>query len=282
VVAAAGGGYVWYEINKLPIARGPLPVGPRPVTPAKVDEAVPPVAMLKPDSAAATPERTKPEPKAAEKLVMNLLNESNAPKPTPPLKLSRTIDPPRVAPQVSAGYDALKRGDSAAARKHYEAAVSADATSLDAHLGLATAAARTGDAEVARRHYRRALELDSKNSSAVAGLAALSDFTRTDGLEEKLRADLTRYPQSAALHFTLGNLYASQSRWNEAQAAYFEAYRYDPDSADLAYNLAVSLDHLGQARLAAEFYQRALAAAKQQAAQFDKGQVSRRIAELKP
>ncbi len=284
LIAAAGGGYVWYEINKVPasMARGPLPVAPRPVTPAKVDDAVPPVAMLKPDSAAATPERTKPEPKAAEKLVMNLLSESNAPKPTPPLKLSRTIDPPRVAPQVSAGYDALKRGDSAAARKHYEAAVSADSTSLDAHLGLATAAARTGDAEVARRHYRRALELDSKNSSAVAGLAALSDFTRTDGLEEQLRADLTRYPQSAALHFTLGNLYASQSRWNEAQAAYFEAYRYDPDSADLAYNLAVSLDHLGQARLAAEFYQRALAASRKQAAQFDKGQVSRRIAELKP
>jgi tetratricopeptide (TPR) repeat protein len=282
VLAAAGGGYVWYEINKVPVARGPLPVAPRPVTPAKVDEAVPPVAMLKPDSAAATPERTKPEPKAAEKLVMNLLNESNAPRPTPPLKLARTIDPPRVSPQVSAGYDALKRGDSAAARKHYEAAVSADSTSLDAHLGLATAAARTGDAEVARRHYRRALELDPKNSSAVAGLAALSDFTRTDGLEEQLRADITRHPQSAALHFTLGNLYASQARWNEAQAAYFEAYRYDPDSADLAYNLAVSLDHLGQARLAAEFYQRALAAAKTQAAQFDKGQVSRRIAELKP
>jgi len=44
----------------------------------------------------------------------------------------------------------------------------------------------------------------------------------------------------------------------------------------------VSLDHLGQARLAADFYQRALAAARQQSAQFDKGQVSRRIAELKP
>ena len=287
LVAAAGGGYVWYEINKTPasMARGPLPVAPpRPVTPAKVEgaELVPPVAMPKPDSAAATPERTKPEPKAAEKLVMNLLNESSTPRPTPPLKLARTIDPPRVAPQVSAGYDALKRGDSAAARKHYEAAVAADSSNLDANLGLATAAARTGDRDVARRYYRRALDLDPKNPSAVAGLAALADFNRPEGLEEQLRADITRYPQSAALHFTLGNLYASQARWNEAQAAYFEAYRFDPDNADLAYNLAVSLDHLGQARLAAEFYRRAMEAAQGQAAQFDKGQVSRRIADLKP
>ena len=72
------------------------------------------------------------------------------------------------------------------------------------------------------------------------------------------------------------------ARWNEAQAAYFEAYRLDPEAADVAYNLAVSLDHLGQNRLAADFYQRALTASGQQSVQFDKGQVSRRLAELKP
>ena len=142
-------------------------------------------------------------------------------------------------------------------------------------------ASATAPYDVAR-HYRKTLALDPKNPAAIAGLAALADFNRPEGLEEQLRADLTRYPQSPALHFTLGNLYASQSRWNEAQAAYFEAYRLDPDGADLAYNLAVSLDNLGQSRLAADFYQRALAASGRQAAQFDKGQVSRRIAELKP
>ena len=44
----------------------------------------------------------------------------------------------------------------------------------------------------------------------------------------------------------------------------------------------MSLDQLGQSRPAADFYARALAASQKQAAQFDKGQVSRRIAELKP
>ena len=304
VLLAGGGGYVWYEINKGPsplVARGPIPAAPRPVTPAAPagspqasgatpapatpaarNDAVPPVAVLKPESAATTPARERTQPKAAEQLVMNLLRQSADAKPAPPLKLSRTIVAPRVSPEVAQGYDALKRGDPAAARKSYEAALAADSSNLDAHLGLATAAARTGDRDTATRHYRRALALDPKSPSAVAGLAALADLSRPEGLEGQLRADITRYPQSPALHFTLGNLYASQSRWNEAQAAYFDAYRLDPDSADIAYNLAVSLDQLGQARLAADFYKRALAASETQAAQFDKGQVSRRIAELKP
>jgi Tfp pilus assembly protein PilF len=243
---------------------------------------VPPVAVPAPDRVAAAPAHAKPQPKAAEELVMSLLKDSASAKPAPPLKLSRTIEAPRVSPDVLNGYDALKRGDAAAARKYYEAAVAADASSVDAHLGLAAAAARGGDRQTASRHYRRALALDPKSPAAVAGLASLADFSKPAGLEEQLRADITRYPQSPALQFTLGNLYASQSRWNEAQAAYFEAYRLDPDNAELAYNLAVSLDHLGQPRLAADFYQRALAAARQQATQFDKGQVSRRIAELKP
>lgn len=302
VVLAGGSAYVWYEINKTPgpMARGPVPSAPRPVTPAAPqpaatapattapeapavrNEAVPPVALLKPENPATTPSREKVQPRAAEQLVMNLLKQPADAKPAPPLKLSRTIEAPRVSPEVAQGYDALRRGDPAAARKSYEAALAADPANLDAHLGLATAAARSGDRETAAKHYRRALALDPKNPSAVAGLAALADLSRPEGLEEKLRADISRYPQSPALHFTLGNLYASQSRWTEAQAAYFEAYRLDPDSADLAYNLAVSLDQLGQPRLALDFYKRALAASGKQSAQFDKGQVSRRIAEIKP
>jgi cytochrome c-type biogenesis protein CcmH/NrfG len=318
IALLAGGAYVWYEINKTPtpIARAPMapaPVKPAPVAPAgpsaavpasastanapegkaaesvptggkagesKGGEAVPPVATLKPEGVTA---KARPQPKAAEQLVMKLLKESpRDARAAPPLKLDRSIDPPRVAPDVSKGYEALRGGDLASARKSYEAAIAADPSSLDGHLGLATVAARTGDRATATRHYRRALELDPKNPSAVAGIAALADFSRPDALEAQLRADLTRYPQSAALQYTLGNLYAAQSRWNEAQAAYFEAYRLDPENADITYNLAVSLDHLGQSRLAADFYQRALAASGQQVAQFDKGQVTRRLAELKP
>jgi Tfp pilus assembly protein PilF len=213
---------------------------------------------------------------------MSLLNDSASTSGAPPLKLSRTVDAPRVPSDVSQGYDSLRRGDLASARRSYEAALAADPVNLDAHLGLATASARAGDRASATRHYRRTLELDPKNAAALAGLAALTDFSRPEGLEAQLRSDISRNPESAALHYTLGALYSSQSRWTEAQVSFFEAHRLEPGNADIIYNLAVSLDHLGQARLAADFYQRALGAAQQQNAQFDKGQVSRRIAELKP
>ena len=111
-------------------------------------------------------------------------------------------------------------------------------------------------------------------------MSALADFSRPEALEAQLREDLMRNPESAQLRFALGNLYASQARWTEAQAELFEAYRLDPGVADVLYNLAVSLDHLGQPRLAIEFYARALEASKRQATQFDPAPVARRLAEL--
>jgi len=70
------------------------------------------------------------------------------------------------------------------------------------------------------------------------------------------------------LYFTLGNQYAQQGRWAEAQQAYFKAFATDPDNADYAFNLAVSLDQLHQPALALEYYRRALALAEKRSASF--------------
>src|SRR5262249_35408010 len=140
--------------------------------------------------------------------------------------------------------------------------------------------ARSGNRAAALEQYAAALDIDPRNATALAGIAALTDFSNADALESSVKSDVSRYPRSAALRFTLGNLYASQSRWGEAQAEYYEAYRLDPGSSDILYNLAVSLDHLGQRRLAAEHYARALEAAKERRAQFDAAAVARRLAEL--
>ena len=43
----------------------------------------------------------------------------------------------------------------------------------------------------------------------------------------------------------------------QAQQAYFQAYHLEPANPDYAYNVAVGLDHLGQRKLALEFYRRA-------------------------
>jgi tetratricopeptide (TPR) repeat protein len=95
-----------------------------------------------------------------------------------------------------------------------------------------------------------------------------------------LKQLIAREP-SPFLHFILGNLYADQSLWPQAQQAYFQAHHLEPQNADYAYNVAVGLDHLRQNNLALDFYKRAeqLAAASGRA-NFDVSHARSRIQAL--
>ena len=197
------------------------------------------------------------------------------------LRLSQHINPPRVNPEVLVAYAALSKGDYAQAKQRYEKVVQAEPFNLDAHLGLAAAAARSGDNTLAARHYRRALEIDPRNGAALSGMLAVSSGVNPQALEIELKTLIDKDPGSAALQFSLGNLYAGDRRWSEAQQAYFEAYRLESENADYRYNLAVALDQMKQNKLALDFYQKALAQATKSGGQFDRAAVQRRIAELK-
>lgn len=291
LLAISAGAYVWFSIGTLTpkvVAAPRIRPTPLPPTSSGSIPAVPPstmlpqVAVLTLEPVAPEPQRKAPEPTPTEQLVMNLLKESPPLSATPPLKLSRSNESPRVPSEIAAGYESLRRGNLGAARRSYQAALASDSTNVDAQLGLATVEARVGNRPAAAAHYRKTLEIDPRNATAMAGLASLTDFSRPEALEAQLRSDLSRYPDSAALHFTLGNLYASQARWRDAQSEFFEAHRIEPAGADILYNLAVSLDNLGQVRLAGDYYRRALEAAKGQPTQFDPAPVARRLAELRP
>lgn len=309
VVLAIGGGgwFVWNEINKLsPGNRIAAAPAPRPVM-----SATPAAPVLAPSAPAATPEspapaasaeaspsdklariplpdtvaggRTalSPSERAREELARSLRSSDKASEAPVALKLARGIEPPRVSEALAEAYTALRTGKNADARKQYEALVRADGMNLDARLGLATSLARSGEVAAALREYKKALEIDPRNSTALAALLILSDASSAPSLEADLRALLTRHADSAELHYALGNLMAGQSRWTEAQQAYFDAWRHGGDNADYAFNLAVSLDQLRQSRLAVEYYQKALALAARHGGQFDRRQAERRINELK-
>ena len=308
LLVIAGGVYVWLQVN----AVSPRPYAQRPSQPASLkpvtqpappadgpalmppaapvpppasgfvptNPAAPPVAMFRPEALSPDSRRTAPAPAVAEKLVLDLLRETPAQASAPPLKLAKSMVAPKVQPEASAGYEALRQGDLVQARRSYQAALAADPNGIDGLLGLATVEARAGDRAAASRLYRKTLSLDARNATALAGLAAVADLSRPESIEPALKADIARYPQSAALQMTLGNLYASQSRWHEAQTAFFEAHRLEPQSADALYNLAVALDNLNQPRLAGDYYRRALAQARGQAVQFDARGAERRLADL--
>jgi Flp pilus assembly protein TadD len=96
----------------------------------------------------------------------------------------------------------------------------------------------------------------------------------------QLKKLLHEQQDSSALHFALGNQYAAQDRWADAQQSYFNAYKLDPKNAQTAFNLGVSLDRLGQKKFAAQYYRSALELDSQKHTGFDHAQISSRIEEL--
>ena len=235
-------------------------------------------ASIPPSPTSRGEEGPAPAPRNHAEAAARLVREAPS---APSLRLA-PAPAPRVPAEISAGYESLRSGDLNGARRSYATAYAADSSSIDANLGLATVEARLGNIGAAAGHYRRVLNADPGNATALAGLASMADMSQPEQLEQQLRADISRHPQSAALHFALGNLYAARGRWEDAQGAFFEALRLEPASADALYNLAVAMDHMGQSRLAADYYGRAVATARGRSSAFDPAQVERRIAQLRP
>ena len=190
-------------------------------------------------------------------------------------------NPPEVNPKVEAGYAAYTAGDLAAARTEYEQALRDEPTNRDALLGLGAIDVRTGRYESAEALYMRVLQIEPRDPQAQAALISLRSG-RSDPLatESRVKSLLAADPSAHALNFTLGNQLAQQNRWAEAQQEYFKAYTADPENADFAYNLAVSLDHMRQPRQALDYYQRAIALSQKRGASFDLGAAKTRASEL--
>ena len=185
-----------------------------------------------------------------------------------------------VDPLVEQAYQAFQRNDLVAARDAYQRALTREPTNRDALLGLAAIDVRSGQLNSAEARYLKLLEIDPRDSHAVASLISLRGQLDPVASESRLKSLIASQPDVALLHFSLGNQYAQQSRWSEAQAAYFKAHSVDPENADYAFNLAVSLDQLHQGKLALEFYQRALALTDRRAASFDPTRARLRVQEL--
>lgn len=287
------GGYFWWQFQSMSsnsLARSTAPMPSIASTPSQPAPAQP--AML-------LPEARKPEPAALPPLRES--TKTQPPDPTPPLENRERPRAPAAAQQsepdspirlsssrqkpnatLNRAYDALQADNLNDARRDYEQVLRSDARNTDALLGLATIAARQGQASSAADLYLRVLEADPKDLTARAGLINLRGQSDPALAESRLKTLLAGQPESPPLHFALGNLYASQTRWSDAQQAYFRAHTGEPENADYLFNLAVSLDHLHQNKLAAQYYQSALNAAETRSAAFDRNQVKSRLLELRP
>ena len=252
----------------------------QPIAPAAPQTVIPGL----PATATATP-----QPPAAKPAARPVEREPERPmlKPLPRIAPAETeITTTRVAPQVHAkvasAYSAYQAGDFATARDDYQAALKEEPANRDALLGLAALDVRAGRLEAAEGAYLRLLQADPRDAHAQAALIALR-AGRVDPVaaESRVKVMLADNPGAHVLNFTLANQFAQQGRWAEAQQEYFKAFAAEPDNPDFAYNLAVSLDHLRQPRLALDYYRRAIALGKARGgAGFDIAAAEARAAQL--
>jgi tetratricopeptide (TPR) repeat protein len=276
----------WVFVPKPPLPRPVAPVAAPSPAPARV-EILPPLAPTPPPAASAPP------------VAAPVASLAPIPPQRPTLsakpRIARDAMPRVAAPeadiQISGGssssanalmaaYQSLQDGRLDDARRAYEKLRALEPRNPDVLLGLALIAQRQGRSDDAVQFYLKTLDADPKNTFAQASLTGMIARADPAAAETKFKSLIAQQP-AAFLSFGLGTVYAAQGRWNEAQNAYFDAQRLEPDSPDYAFNLAISLEHIKQTRAALDYYQRALKLAQVRGgAAFDVAQARARIQHL--
>lgn len=177
--------------------------------------------------------------------------------PSKSLVLSSTSRLSRKDQLLMEAYEAYEKGDLAAARTLYDDVLAFERTDRDGNLGRAAIHVRDKEYQQAIDKYQQVLVNNPKDSMAMAALISVANIDPLSG-ETQLKSLLREQPDTPYLHFVLGNMYGSQNRWREAQNSYFDALQKKPDDPNYAYNLAVSLEHIGKSDAALTYYQKAL------------------------
>ncbi|MDO8412340.1 MAG: hypothetical protein Q7S51_00975 [Gallionellaceae bacterium] len=266
LLAAGGGYYLWRAIS-------PVPALSRPSAAAPLMQPTPltsPVAESTPQPSLVATRKTLP--------VRAPVSRRATAQSSSSVQI-KTDQSDTVNSTLLSAYQAYRSGDFGTAWQLYRSVLQQDARNRDALLGLAAIAQYQGQEAIAVQYYNQVLLLDPRDPVAQAGLSGLgtSDVATR---ESRLKSQINHSPDAAVLYYALGNLYAEQSRWSEARLAYEHASTREPDNAQFIFNLAVSLDHLGLSKLAAQHYQRALALERTGNASFDHTQAQQRITEL--
>ncbi len=278
----------------------PVAEAPRPSV-TEAQRAVPPSTAATPRSASAVPQPPQPRmvtPQSAAqvragespaRVAVRPTARASAPRPSgvvtnaaegaeSSIRVSRAA--PSLDPAVEQAYAAFQSGDMERARQLYSRAAQSDPLNRDVQLGLAAVDLRERNLGGAEARYNKLLELDPRDPHALAGMTAIRGAADPVTTESRLKTLIAQQPDSGLLQFALGNQLAAQSRWSEAQQAYFKAFTSEPDNPDFAFNLAVSLDNIRQGRLASDYYKQALTLAERRPAAFDRSRVSARMQEL--
>lgn len=290
ILGTAGGIYVWIEIQPpkaaqyngtptvaaitpAPVSRPPLPVAPL-AMPAENK----PFAETQPRVNRVEPAQTKrPRPSGISRPAGTLT--APGAQSMQGIQVQKQVEHDSIYTALLAAYQSYQNADLGTAWQRYREVLQRDPKNRDALLGMAAIAQQQNQDDAAIQYYKQILILDPRDPAAQAGMSAFSTADAA-GKESRLKLSLAQSPQSATLHFALGNLYTEQSRWSDAQQAYYSAYNLEPSNAQFAFSLATSLDHLGQAKLAAQYYETALKLGTGSSPGFDRAKTEQRLKKL--
>ncbi len=254
---------------------------------AEIEEAEEPAELAVSDpqlAGPAEPDPADPLPLTAPDTADNPDIATAAPAPAATLTISRTAAVSRIQPALQAAYNKLMQGDLTGANELYQEVLAQSANNRDALLGFAAVQLQLGNSSGARTSYSKLLQLNPQDALARTGLLQTLATADPAGYEQELQALHDRFPTLAPLNFALGNLHAGNGRWHEAQTAYFDALlqarREGNATPDYAFNLAVSLERIGQSGAALQYYREAETLAANIKPGFDTQLLRQRLTEL--
>ena len=214
-----------------------------------------------------------PQPKSA-----STSSDTKTPMQAFSVQVEQKRDP--VSEALQRAWRAYHDKDYELSRIEYIKVLADEPKNHDALLGLAAVSLQQDDVVTARDMYVQLLELDPRDPHAHAGLANIAQRNGDDLSEARLKQLIEHRPDDAHLQFALGNLYIQKKSWPEAQQAFFNAWKADRQNPDYAYNLAVSLDHLGKHRAAKAYYEDSLELAAGKNINFSADAVKTRLSYL--
>jgi len=196
------------------------------------------------------------------------------------IKITKRATSSIVLNNLERAYKALLGHELDRAWSLYQQVLAAQPRQVDALLGLANIASQRQNKQQARALYEKVLQLDAANNTAQIGLlqtfATQDVFSRQQVLEDLI----TKQPDNPEAYLALGHALSEQAKWKVAQQMYFKAFSLNPKNTVYAYNLAVSLDSLGQYKAAISYYEKSLSLNDLAAKPLNLERVSNRLMEL--